>query len=88
MTGSTFTLTNSGTYGSLFFTPIVNVPEVAILGMGRVADAPIVRDGSVEVGKVMYLSLSYDHRAVDGADAVSFVADVKRRLEAVGAEEG
>ncbi len=88
LTGSSFTLTNSGTYGSLFFTPIVNVPEVAILGMGRVADAPIVRDGSVEVGKLMYLSLSYDHRAVDGADAVSFVSDVKRRLEAVGAEDG
>ncbi len=81
LTGSTFTVTNSGTYGSLLFTPIVNVPEVAILGMGRVADTPIVRDGSVVVAKVMYLSLSYDHRAVDGADAVSFVADVKRRLE-------
>ena len=83
LTGSTFTLTNSGTYGSLFFTPIVNVPEVAILGMGRVADAPVVRAGAVEVGKLMYLSLSYDHRAVDGSDAVSFIADVKRRLEAM-----
>jgi pyruvate/2-oxoglutarate dehydrogenase complex dihydrolipoamide acyltransferase (E2) component len=83
LTGSTFTLTNSGGYGSLFFTPIVNVPEVAILGMGRVADAPIVRDGALAVGKVMYLALSYDHRAVDGAEAVSFVADVKHRLETI-----
>ncbi len=88
LTGSTFTLTNSGTYGSLFFTPIVNVPEVAILGMGRVAEAPVVRAGAVEVGTLMYLSLSYDHRAVDGADAVSFLADVKRRLEAMGEEGG
>jgi pyruvate/2-oxoglutarate dehydrogenase complex dihydrolipoamide acyltransferase (E2) component len=88
LTGSTFTLTNSGTFGSLFFTPIVNVPEVAILGMGRVADAPVVRDGAVVAGKVMYLSLSYDHRVVDGAEAVSFVADVKRRLESMSAGEG
>jgi pyruvate/2-oxoglutarate dehydrogenase complex dihydrolipoamide acyltransferase (E2) component len=85
--GSTFTLTNSGTFGSLFFTPIVNLPEVAILGMGRVAEVPVVRDGAIVAGTVMYLSLSYDHRAVDGADAVRFLADVKRRLETIAEGE-
>lgn len=83
MAGATFTLTNSGTFGSLLFTPIINLPEVAILGVGRVADVPIVKDGQVVAGKVMYLCLSYDHRAVDGAQAVTFLAGVKRRLEAV-----
>jgi 2-oxoglutarate dehydrogenase E2 component (dihydrolipoamide succinyltransferase) len=86
MAGATFTLTNSGTFGSLFFTPIINLPEVAILGVGRVADVPIVRDGQVVAGKVMYLCLSYDHRAVDGAQAVTFLASVKHRLEAVETE--
>ena len=86
LTGSTFTLTNSGGFGSLFFTPIINLPEVAIVGMGRVADVPVVRRGAIEVGKVMYMCLSYDHRAVDGATAVSFLAAVKRRLEDLGPE--
>ena len=81
MKGSTFTLTNSGVFGSLFFTPIINLPEAAILGMGKVTDAPVVEDGKVVVGKVMYLSLSYDHRAVDGAVAVQFLRAVQRRLE-------
>jgi pyruvate/2-oxoglutarate dehydrogenase complex dihydrolipoamide acyltransferase (E2) component len=86
MAGATFTVTNSGTFGSLFFTPIINLPEVAILGVGRVADASVVRDGQVVAGKLMYLCLSYDHRAVDGAQAVTFLANVKRRLEAVETE--
>jgi pyruvate dehydrogenase E2 component (dihydrolipoamide acetyltransferase) len=86
MAGATFTVTNSGTFGSLFFTPIINLPEVAILGVGRVADVPVVRDGQVVAGKLMYLCLSYDHRAVDGAQAVTFLANVKRRLEAVETE--
>ncbi len=79
--GSTFTVTNSGTFGSLLFTPIINQPEVAILGMGKVADTPVVRDGAIVVRKVMYLCLSYDHRVVDGAPAVQFLQAVKRRLE-------
>jgi pyruvate dehydrogenase E2 component (dihydrolipoamide acetyltransferase) len=79
--GSTFTVTNSGAFGSVFFTPIINQPEVAILGMGKVADAPVVRNGEIVVRKVMYLCLSYDHRAVDGAPAVQFLQAVKRRLE-------
>lgn len=81
MKGSTFTLTNSGVYGSLFFTPIINLPEVAVLGMGKVADMPVVRQGQVVAAKVMYLCLSYDHRAVDGATAVQFLQAVKNRLE-------
>ena len=79
--GSTFTVTNSGVFGSLMFTPIINLPEVAILGMGKIADTPVVRKGHIEVAPVMYLCLSYDHRAVDGAAAVQFLASVKRHLE-------
>jgi 2-oxoglutarate dehydrogenase E2 component (dihydrolipoamide succinyltransferase) len=85
LTGGTFTVTNSGSLGSLMFTPIINQPEVAILGMGKVADTPVVRDGEVVVRKVMYLCLSYDHRVVEGADAVRFLGAVKRRLEQIGA---
>ena len=84
MTGSTFTVTNSGAFGSLLFTPIINQPEVAVLGMGKVADTPVVREGQVVVRKVMYLCLSYDHRVVDGAPAVQFLQAVKRRLEQPG----
>lgn len=81
MKGSTFTVTNSGVFGSLLFTPIINLPEVAVLGMGKVADTPVVNQGQVVAAKVMYLCLSYDHRAVDGAPAVQFIQAVKRRLE-------
>jgi pyruvate dehydrogenase E2 component (dihydrolipoamide acetyltransferase) len=86
LSGGSFTLTNSGTFGSLFFTPIINVPEVAILGLGRVADVAVVRDGKVVPGKVMYLCLSYDHRVVDGATAVGFLAAVKKRLQEIETE--
>jgi pyruvate dehydrogenase E2 component (dihydrolipoamide acetyltransferase) len=81
MKGSTFTVTNSGVFGSLFFTPIINLPEVAILGMGKVAESPVVRQGKVLASMVMYLCLSYDHRAVDGATAVQFLHEVKSCLE-------
>ena len=84
LTGSTFTVTNSGALGSLLFTPIINQPEAAILGMGKVVDTPVVRDGEIVVRKVMYLCLSYDHRVVDGAPAVQFLQAVKRRLEQPG----
>ncbi|MFI5342447.1 MAG: dihydrolipoamide acetyltransferase family protein [Candidatus Methylomirabilales bacterium] len=86
--GSTFTVTNSGAFGSLFFTPIINQPEVAILGMGKVADTPVVRDGEIVVRKVMYLCVSYDHRVVDGAPAVQFLQAVKRRLEQPAVHSG
>ena len=88
LTGSTFTVTNSGAFGSLLFTPIINQPEVAILGMGKVAETPAVRDGQIVVRQVMYLCLSYDHRVVDGAPAVQFLNAVKRRLEEFGKEGG
>ncbi|HEX5148567.1 MAG TPA: dihydrolipoamide acetyltransferase family protein [Candidatus Limnocylindrales bacterium] len=85
MAGASFTVTNSGAFGSLLFTPIINVPQVAILGIGRVADVPVVRGDKVVPGKVMYLSLSYDHRVVDGATAVRFLSAVKERLQDVEA---
>jgi len=88
LTGSTFTVTSSGVFGSLLFTPIINQPEVAILGMGKVADTPVVRNGEIVVRKVMYLCLSYDHRVVDGAPAVQFLQTVKRRLEQPGVQSG
>ena len=88
LTGGTFTVTNSGAFGSLLFTPIINQPEVAILGMGKVAQTPVVRDGQVVVRQVMYLCLSYDHRVVDGGPAVHFLNAVKRRLEESGNSEG
>jgi pyruvate/2-oxoglutarate dehydrogenase complex dihydrolipoamide acyltransferase (E2) component len=81
MKGSTFTITNSGVFGSLLFTPIINMPEVAILGMGKLVDTPVVRQNQVVAAPVMYLCLSYDHRAVDGATAVQFLQAVKNRLE-------
>jgi pyruvate/2-oxoglutarate dehydrogenase complex dihydrolipoamide acyltransferase (E2) component len=84
LTGSTFTVTNSGAFGSLLFTPIINQPEVAILGMGKVMDTPVVREGAIVARKMMYLCLSYDHRVVDGAPAVQFLQAVKRRLEQPG----
>lgn len=83
LTGSTFTITNSGAFGSLLFTPIINQPEVAILGMGKVADTPVVLDGQIVARKIMYLCLSYDHRVVEGAVAVKFLQTVKRRLEGI-----
>jgi pyruvate/2-oxoglutarate dehydrogenase complex dihydrolipoamide acyltransferase (E2) component len=84
LSGSTFTVTNSGAFGSLLFTPIINQPEVAILGMGKVAETPAVRDGQVVVRQVMYLCLTYDHRVVDGRPAVQFLNVVKRQLEEFG----
>ena len=79
--GSTFTVTSAGRLGGLFATPLVNHPEVAILGVHRVADRPVVRDGEVVVRRVGWLACSFDHRVVDGARAAAFLLDVIRRLE-------
>jgi len=87
VSGSTFTVSNSGALGSLHFTPIINHPEVAILGMGKVMETPVVRDGQVVVRKVMYACLSYDHRVVDGGPAVGFLTAVKHRLEHFGVHD-
>jgi 2-oxoglutarate dehydrogenase E2 component (dihydrolipoamide succinyltransferase) len=79
--GGTFTITNGGIYGSLMSTPILNVPQSGILGMHKIQDRPIVVAGRVEVRPMMYLALSYDHRIVDGRDAVTFLVRVKESLE-------
>src|SRR5699024_7317307 len=81
MTGSTFSISNLGMYAIDGFTPIINPPETAILGVGRIVDKPVVVDGEVEVRPMMVLSLSFDHRAIDGAPAASFLTDLKERLE-------
>lgn len=80
--GGTFTVTNSGTYGALFFTPIINSPQSAILGIGKIMMTPIVNDnGQIEAAPMMYTCLSYDHRVVDGETAVKFLQKVKFYLE-------
>ncbi len=79
--GGTFTVTNGGTFGSLFSTPIVNPPQSAILGMHTIKNRPIVEDGQVVSAPMMYVAISYDHRIIDGKDAVLFLVDIKNQLE-------
>ena len=81
MQGGTFTITNGGIYGSLMSTPILNAPQSGILGMHRIEDRPVVVKGQVVVRPMMYLALSYDHRIVDGREAVTFLVRVKEALE-------
>jgi 2-oxoglutarate dehydrogenase E2 component (dihydrolipoamide succinyltransferase) len=81
MQGGTFTITNGGIYGSLLSTPILNAPQSGILGMHKIADRPMAIAGKVEVRPMMYLALSYDHRIVDGREAVTFLVRVKECLE-------
>jgi 2-oxoglutarate dehydrogenase E2 component (dihydrolipoamide succinyltransferase) len=79
--GGTFTITNGGVFGSLMSTPIINVPQSAILGMHKIQDRAMVIDGKIEVRPMMYLALSYDHRVIDGRESVSFLVRVKELLE-------
>ena len=79
--GGTFTITNGGIYGSMLSTPILNPPQSAVLGMHNIVQRPVVVNGNVEVRPVMYLALSYDHRIIDGKEAVSFLKIVKESLE-------
>jgi 2-oxoglutarate dehydrogenase E2 component (dihydrolipoamide succinyltransferase) len=79
--GGTFTITNGGIYGSMLSTPILNPPQSAVLGMHNIIQRPVVVDGEVEARPIMYLALSYDHRIVDGKEAVSFLKIVKESLE-------
>ena len=79
--GGTFTITNGGTFGSLLSTPIVNPPQSAILGMHTIKERPIVENGQVIAAPMMYIALSYDHRIIDGRDAVLFLVDIKNQLE-------
>jgi 2-oxoglutarate dehydrogenase E2 component (dihydrolipoamide succinyltransferase) len=79
--GGTFTITNGGTFGSLLSTPIVNPPQSAILGMHTIKERPVVENGQVVAAPMMYIALSYDHRIIDGRDAVLFLVDIKNQLE-------
>lgn len=81
MQGGTFTITNGGIYGSLLSTPILNAPQSGILGMHRIVDRPVAVEGQVVIRPIMYLALSYDHRIVDGREAVTFLVRVKENLE-------
>src|SRR6202521_1684657 len=81
MQGGTFTITNGGIYGSLMSTPILNAPQSGILGMHKIQDRPVAIDGKIEIRPMMYLALSYDHRIVDGREAVTFLVRVKESLE-------
>ena len=81
LTGGTFTITNGGVYGSLMSTPILNAPQSGILGMHKIQDRPVAVGGQVVIRPMMYLALSYDHRIVDGKEAVSFLVRVKEGVE-------
>jgi 2-oxoglutarate dehydrogenase E2 component (dihydrolipoamide succinyltransferase) len=84
LAGGTFTITNGGVFGSLLSTPILNPPQAGILGMHKIEDRPVARDGQVVIRPMMYVALSYDHRLVDGAGAVTFLVRVKELLEDPG----
>jgi 2-oxoglutarate dehydrogenase E2 component (dihydrolipoamide succinyltransferase) len=79
--GGTFTITNGGVFGSLLSTPILNPPQVGILGLHRIEERPIVLNGEIVARSMMYLALSYDHRIVDGREAVQFLVQIKRLIE-------
>ena len=81
MQGGTFTVSNGGIFGSLLSTPILNAPQTAILGMHKIEDRPVVIDGEIVVRPMMYLAMSYDHRMLDGKEAVSFLVSIKEQLE-------
>jgi 2-oxoglutarate dehydrogenase E2 component (dihydrolipoamide succinyltransferase) len=81
LTGGTFTITNGGVFGSLMSTPIINIPQSAILGMHKIQDRPMAVNGKVEILPMMYLALSYDHRIIDGRESVGFLVRVKALLE-------
>lgn len=81
MTGGTFTITNGGVFGSLMSTPIINAPQVAILGMHNIVERPVAENGQVVIRPMMYVALSYDHRIIDGRESVSFLVRIKQLLE-------
>lgn len=81
MTGGTFTITNGGVFGSMLSTPILNPPQSAILGMHNIVERPVAIDGHVEIRPVMYIALSYDHRAIDGKESVGFLVAIKEAIE-------
>ncbi|HEX7876293.1 MAG TPA: 2-oxoglutarate dehydrogenase complex dihydrolipoyllysine-residue succinyltransferase [Sphingobium sp.] len=81
MKGGTFTISNGGVFGSLLSSPIINPPQSAVLGLHRIEDRPVVRDGQIVIRPMMYLALSYDHRLIDGREAVTFLVAVKNAIE-------
>jgi 2-oxoglutarate dehydrogenase E2 component (dihydrolipoamide succinyltransferase) len=81
MTGGTFTISNGGVFGSLMSTPIINPPQSAVLGLHRIEDRAVVRDGEIVVRPMMYLALSYDHRLIDGREAVTALKIIKEAIE-------
>jgi 2-oxoglutarate dehydrogenase E2 component (dihydrolipoamide succinyltransferase) len=81
LTGGTFTISNGGVFGSLMSTPILNPPQTAILGMHAINERPMAVDGKVEILPMMYLALSYDHRMIDGKEAVQFLVTLKDLVE-------
>ena len=81
LTGGTFTLSNGGVFGSMLSTPILNPPQSAILGMHKTQERPVAENGQVVIRPMMYLALSYDHRIIDGREAVLFLVAIKEALE-------
>jgi 2-oxoglutarate dehydrogenase E2 component (dihydrolipoamide succinyltransferase) len=81
LTGGTFTISNGGIYGSMLSTPILNPPQSGILGLHNIVERPVAVNGKVEIRPIMYLALSYDHRIVDGREAVQFLVDIKASIE-------
>ncbi|WP_339802624.1 2-oxo acid dehydrogenase subunit E2, partial [uncultured Marinobacter sp.] len=81
MTGGTFTISNGGVFGSLMSTPILNPPQTAILGMHKIQERPMAENGQVVILPMMYLALSYDHRMIDGKEAVQFLVAIKEMVE-------
>ena len=81
MTGGTFTISNGGVFGSMLSTPIINPPQSGILGMHNIIERPVAVEGKVEIRPMMYVALSYDHRIIDGREAVSFLARIKEMVE-------
>ena len=84
LTGGTFTITNGGIFGSMLSTPILNPPQSAILGMHNIIQRPVVIDGEIVARPMMYLALTYDHRIIDGKEAVQFLVSIKNSLEDPG----
>ena len=81
MKGGTFTISNGGVFGGLMSTPIINPPQSAVLGLHRIEDRPVVRDGQIVIRPMMYLALSYDHRLIDGREAVTALKTIKEAIE-------
>ncbi|MFN3676137.1 MAG: 2-oxo acid dehydrogenase subunit E2, partial [Sphingomonas pseudosanguinis] len=81
MKGGTFTISNGGVFGSLMSTPIINPPQSAVLGLHRIEERPVVVDGQIVIRPMMYLALSYDHRIIDGREAVTFLVALKNAIQ-------